>query len=46
MAEAQPRTFPCKAPTVPAVAFEIAPDRELWQRQRGETAKQYCAFLV
>jgi hypothetical protein len=40
------KMFPCKGPTVPAVAFGIVPDRELWERQRGETAKQYRAFLV
>jgi len=40
------KTFPCKAPTVPKVAFEIAPERKLWERQKGETAKQYRGFLV
>jgi hypothetical protein len=40
------KTFPCKAPTVPAVAFEVVPGLNLWERQRGETAKQYRAFLV
>jgi hypothetical protein len=31
---------------VPAVVFDILPDRELWGGQLGETAKQYRAFLV
>jgi len=45
IAEAK-KVFPCKAPTVPAVAFEIVPDRELWERQIGETPKQYRAFIT
>jgi len=40
------RTFPCQAPTVPKIAFEIALDREPWARQVGETQKQYAAFVV
>jgi hypothetical protein len=40
------KTFPCQSPTVPKIAFDIAPDRELWDRQIGETAKQYAAFLA
>src|SRR5262245_40264409 len=45
MADAQ-KTFPCKAPTVQAVAFSIDPNRAPWERQVGETQKQFAAFVA
>jgi hypothetical protein len=46
MVGAKKKSFPCAAPSVPKVPFEVAPDREPWARQPGETQKQYAAFVV